>query len=189
MSKDKQTIDAPELLQRLERMARLMRADGHAGGLNPVQWEALRYLSRCNRFSNSPIALAKYLGSTKGTVSQTVKSLEKKELAVKATREGERRSVSLTLTDKGHAALGDDPTAELLKTLDALGGKTRRRLAKGLQDILNAETQRRRMQEFGTCPDCRFFREKTGESYYCMHFDAALAEKETSLICVTHLSR
>ena len=67
-----------EIAWPLERLTRLMRAGEHEGGLNPAQWEALRYLSRANRFSNSPIALTRFLGSTKGTISQTIKALERK---------------------------------------------------------------------------------------------------------------
>ncbi len=187
MAKD--NVGAGELLLRLERVARLMRADSHAGGLNPVQWEALRYLARCNRFSNSPMALAKYLDSTKGTVSQTVKSLEMKGLTAKATRENERRSVTLTLTEKGTAALENDPLMEFMKAIDGLGGKTRRRLAKGIDSILEAETRRRGIQDFGACLTCRFFREKGGTPHHCMHFDAPLSDPETRLICVAHLAR
>ena len=76
MAKDK--IDNASIAWPLERLTRLMRAGEHEGGLNPAQWEALRYLSRANRFSNSPIALTRFLGSTKGTISQTIKALERK---------------------------------------------------------------------------------------------------------------
>ena len=53
----------------IERLTRLVAADGHSGGLKPVQWAALRYLDNANRFSRTPGALAAYLNSTKGTVS------------------------------------------------------------------------------------------------------------------------
>jgi DNA-binding MarR family transcriptional regulator len=187
MAKD--AVSPKALLPLLERVARLMRADSHKGGLNPAQWEALRYLSRCNRFSNSPMALAKYLDTTKGTISQTVKSLEKKELAVKAPRDGERRSISLTLTDKGAAALRDDPLTDFMEVLDGLGGKMRRRLAKGLEDILAAETRRRGIQEFGTCTSCRYFRGSGSEPHLCMYFEAPLSDEETRLICLAHVAR
>ena len=60
----------------IDRLGRLMRSGEHAGDLNPAQWEALRYLARANRFSRTPAALAQYLGSTRGTVSQTLIALE-----------------------------------------------------------------------------------------------------------------
>ncbi len=100
----KEKTETAEILAPLERLARLMRAGEHEGGLNPAQWEALRYLSRANRFSNSPIALTRFLGSTKGTISQTIKALERKGFIAKSPRENEGRSICLALTDKGSEA-------------------------------------------------------------------------------------
>ncbi len=71
----KLAIEAAQLIERLDRLVR----SGESGhGLNPAQWEALRYLARANRFSRNPAALADYLGSTRGTVSQTLIALEQK---------------------------------------------------------------------------------------------------------------
>jgi DNA-binding MarR family transcriptional regulator len=97
-----------ETLAKLERLARLLRQSGHAKGLNPVQWEALRYLERCNVLSHSPGAMAKYLSSTKGTVSQTIKALEKKGLLSKHVDPKDSRGVALYLTEAGRAVLADD---------------------------------------------------------------------------------
>src|ERR1700754_3675828 len=107
MAKDQDA--AGLIVSTLERLARLMRAADFGDGLNPAQWEALRYLARANRFSNSPGALTRYLGATKGTVSQTVKSLERKSLIAKSGRADEKRSVALGLTDKGRGMLARDP--------------------------------------------------------------------------------
>ena len=105
----------------LERLARLMRAAEHEGDLNPAQWEALRYVGRANRFSNSPGALTQYLAATKGTVSQTVIALEKKGLVAKGPRHEEPRSVTLTLTEPGAAMLARDPWQRLGAEIDKLG--------------------------------------------------------------------
>lgn len=185
----KEKTETAEILAPLERLARLMRAGEHEGGLNPAQWEALRYLARANRFSNSPIALTRFLGSTKGTISQTIKALERKGFITKSPRENEGRSICLALTEKGREALTRDPLAELSISLDELGGKTRRRLAKGLSELLETELKRREQPGFGNCASCRYFRQKGRESdalgpHQCMLFDAALSEAEARLICV-----
>ena len=97
MSEDgEDQADGAMIVWPLERLARVMRAREHEGGLNPAQWEALRYLNRANRFSNSPGALTRYLGATKGTISQTLMALERKGFIAKAERPGEKRSVSLS---------------------------------------------------------------------------------------------
>jgi DNA-binding MarR family transcriptional regulator len=187
----KEKIETVEILVPLERLTRLMRAGEHEGGLNPAQWEALRYLSRANRFSNSPIALTRFLGSTKGTISQTIKALERKGFIAKGPRENEGRSISLSLTPKGSEALKHDPLAEFSKSLDDLSGKNRRRLAKGLADLLETDLKRREQPSFGTCPTCRHFREKGREAdgaspHSCMFFEVGLSSADVQLICIAH---
>jgi len=175
----------------LERLARLMRAREHDDGLNPAQWEALRFLSRANRFSNSPGALTRYLGATKGTVSQTLIALERKGYIARALREGGRKSISLSLTAKGVEALTRDPWADLARAAEDLGGKTKRRLQRGLAELLEQEIGRSGVASFGVCPTCRFFRER-GRSddakgpHLCMAFEEALTEADTSRICHEH---
>ena len=175
----------------LERLGRVMRAREHEGGLNPAQWEALRFLARANRFSDSPSALTRYLGATKGTISQTLMALERKGYIAKAARAGGRKSVRLSLTEKGRAALARDPWADIARSIDGLGGKTRRRLHRGLEDILQSELARAGLASFGVCGTCRFFREKgraaeAAGPHLCMLFEAALAEPDTALICIAH---
>ena len=186
---EKQEVSSPQLLYRLERLVRLLRAEGHAGGLNPAQWEALRYLSRANRFSNSPIALTAYLDATKGTVSQTVMALERKGLIAKGPREGEKRSIALSLTDAGRASLSADPLNDLVPALDAVGAKGRRRMARAADEIIAAESSRRSLESFGSCPSCRFYREKSGEHPSCMYFEQELTTEDIKRLCVAHVRR
>ena len=177
-----------QIMPSLERLARLARAGEHGHGLNPAQWEALRYLARANRFSNSPGALTRYLGATKGTISQTVMALERKGYVTKAERAGERRSVLLVLTPKGHEALASNSWTRLATAAENLGPKTRRRLAKGLRELLATELSHGQHESFGQCLTCRFFREhnKGRGPHHCMYFDEPLSEAETSQICIAH---
>nr|MBA3613554.1 MarR family transcriptional regulator [Nitrospirales bacterium] len=65
--------EANDVLERLTNLQRMeARAFGLRYGLQPVQMEALTYLTQCNRYSNTPQAVAEYLGLTKGTVSQSL---------------------------------------------------------------------------------------------------------------------
>jgi DNA-binding MarR family transcriptional regulator len=174
----------------LERLARLIRAAEHDGDLNPAQWEALRFIARANRFSNSPAALTRYLGATKGTVSQTVMALTRKGYVAKNARAGEKRSIALTLTAKGEEKLKQDPWARLSVDMDDLGGKTRRRLAQGLSDLLVIELKRGSFTSFGFCETCRFLRDdrkaNPAEPYRCTLFDEPLALADVIRICAVH---
>lgn len=190
-----QDMPAHQLLWHLERLARLLRAEGHSGALNPVQWEVLRYLARANRFSNSPGALTKFLCTTKGTMSQTIMALERKGLLRKAPRAGERRSVALALSEAGEAALSGDPLAGFLTLLDQLSPKTRRRLGKGAKALVEAAVMAAGQPSFGSCESCRYFRERGDESvagqapHFCMYFEAGLSSAETRQICIAHQAR
>ena len=188
---DDEDSDGRAIVWPLERLARVMRAREHEKGLNPAQWEALRYLSRANRFSNSPGALTRYLGATKGTVSQTVMALARKGFIAKSLRDGGRKSLSLVLTDKGREVLARDPWADLARAADELGGKTRRRLQRGVTELLDRELARSGLRSFGLCSSCRFFRER-GRSddargpHLCMLFEDPLSEDDIGRICQEH---
>jgi DNA-binding MarR family transcriptional regulator len=189
-NEDEET-DGRTIVWPLARLARLMRAREHEDGLNPAQREALRFLARANRFSNSPGALTQYLGATKGTISQTVIALERKGFIAKSLRAGGRKTISLTLTEKGHAALAQDPWAELARATEGLGGKTRRRLGRGLTELLEGELRRSGLASFGVCSTCRYFRERgrsedAGGPHLCMLFEEALTADDAGRICREH---
>ncbi len=189
MSNEGDGADGRMIVWPLERLARLMRAREHADHLNPAQWEALRFLNRANRFSNTPAALTRYLGATKGTVSQTLMALERKGCVSKSARAGGRKSIELT--EKGREALSRDPWADLATRADELGGKTRRRMQRGLDELLTRELTRAGLASFGVCASCRFFRERgrTEDAkgpHLCMMFEDALSREDAERICIAH---
>ena len=71
-----------DIFDLIERMSALIRSEERKKcselGIQSVHLQVLDYLSRCNRYSDTPAALTNYLGMTRGTVSQTVLLLEKK---------------------------------------------------------------------------------------------------------------
>ncbi len=179
-------VSAAQILAQLERLSRLSRGSSHSGGLNPAQWDALRYLGRCNRFSNSPMALTQYLGATKGTISQTVAALVKKAVVTKTVRTGNHRSVVLVLTDLGRQFLANDPLRPLEKSIENLSAKTKKRFARGVLELLEGERERQSQPPFGTCQACRFFRSAPDT---CMKFEQALTSEDKALICVEQVER
>ena len=192
-SDDEESGDGRMIAWPLERLARLMRAREHEDGLNPAQREALRYLARANRFSNTPGALTRYLGATKGTISQTLMALERKGLVAKAARDA-KKSVRLTLTEKGRETLTSDPWVQLEAAVEELGGKTRRRMQRGLEELLAREVTRGGLASFGICSSCRFFREKgrdgdAGGPHLCMLFEEALSNDDSARICIEQAAK
>ncbi len=176
----------------IERLARIMRAAEHSTGLDPVQWQALRYLARCNRFSNSPKALGKYLVTTKGTVSQTVKILVKKELLEKHPRPHHGRSITLVLTEKGKTLLQNDPWKKISYRAQQFDHMTREALFEGLFDILHAEITDGAIHPFGVCNSCNFFchlpptQASTNKPHWCSLLETGLDKEDSAKICEEH---
>jgi DNA-binding MarR family transcriptional regulator len=191
MSKDPDDIDPEQLRAQLERLSRLIRQQGFHDGLNPVQWEALRYVARANRFSSSPGALAQYLGATKGTISQTILSLEKKGFLEKLASPRDRRVVVLALSPKGRELLARDPLSSLGSAISALSPKTARRFARGIDEILADQVKAQNEVEFGGCATCRHWRDRSGEDLnsHCMLLKVELAKDDLAKLCQHHLRR
>src|SRR5260370_2204020 len=82
-----------------------LRKSGGDEALQPVHLQALIYLSKANRYSNTPQALAEYLGLTKGTVSQTLLLLDRRGLIERFEDDIDPRVVRLPLSAAGEPLL------------------------------------------------------------------------------------
>lgn len=176
---------AEHIASLVERIGRLLSTEAHAEGLLPVQWEALRFLSKANRFSRTPAALTAYLGLTKGTVSQTVNTLENKGLVKKQVNRKDRRSKHLSLTAKGKKLLLHDPLDATITAVDQLTSSSQEGLTKSLQSLLTHRLTAQDRQPFGQCENCRYFARKheDGSPHYCLLLREMLAESEAHEIC------
>lgn len=183
-------LEAAHLIDRLERLNR-MGTGVH--GLNPAQWEALRYLARANRFSRTPAALADYLGSTRGTVSQTLIALEDKGLVAREQSARDKRSVELSLTERGSGVLGEDPILLLARDLAEGAGGDVGRLVHMLRGALAETIRRNGGKAFGACYTCRNFRRDVrpgGRSpHHCALLDEALSQRDSQAICVEQVEQ
>lgn len=177
---------ATEVAQLVDRLDRLVRSGESGHGLNPAQWEALRYLARANRFSRNPAALADYLGSTRGTVSQTLIALEHKGHIARTQSMRDKRSVDLELTELGRAALTDDPLVKLAADFAAMRPAELASVAELLRETLSRAIQRNGGRPFGVCRTCRHFQRGTGRegnSARCSLLDEPLSRDDALAIC------
>lgn len=169
----------------IDRLGRAVHNLQYAGGLNPAQWEALRFLSRANRYSRKPSALADYLGTTKGTVSQTVKALEEKGLIRRDVEVKDRRIVRLELSAEGEAMLANDP---LLALSQATSGAPEEVAAatRILSNYVRSLQGHCGMKPFGVCSHCGHFNSDVcdnGVVPRCGLTGEPLSETEVKKIC------
>lgn len=175
----------------LERIANLLRADtrkaGASKGLQPVQMEALHYLGNCNRYSNSPAAVADYLGLTKGTVSQTLGVLENAGFIEKRPDAKDKRVVHLNVTELGDALLAEAIPPKTLRTaMDLATEADQDLILNALGRILQTLQQANQRRIFGVCKTCRHHRLEANDSHRCGLTGEILQIEEGEKICREH---
>jgi len=174
-----------EITDLVERLARIAQNDAFAEDLKPTQWEALRYLSKANRFSCNPTALTAYLGVTKGTVSQSINALERKGLLKKKSVASDKRSVNLVLTTKGTKLLTSDPLNELSRAASKMSKSQQINLQKSLKAFLVTTLNERKRKPFGACKSCKYFQMNVSNDsvYRCGLLEVPLSKADSEKIC------
>jgi len=175
----------------VERLSELLRGDsrlaGAEHGLQPVQLESLHYLSICNRYSDTPMGVTQYLGQTKGTVSQTLKVLEKKGLLIKAVDTNDKRILHLKITDKGKKLLTEIiPTGMFVAASKSLLAKKKKEVEQSLKELLTTLLQANNLKTFGICKSCRHNSKMEDAGYYCNLLEQPLTNDDVQLICKDH---
>lgn len=181
------TFSGETLTDLLDRIGRMRRCMQFADGLNPAQWESLRFLSRANCFSRTPSGLATFLGTTKGTVSQTVIALEGKGYVRRKSNTEDRRVTHLELTEAGKAVLARDPMMCLNQVAAAMPGEDSAMLMGTLGTLVDAlEGRSGSCKQLGSCGQCR---ENQGPAAdggtLCGVKNAEVPACESALMCVS----
>ncbi len=180
------------LYQLIERTGNLLRAEqrlaGKAFGLQEVHLQVLLYLSLCNRYSNTLIAVTEYLNATKGTVSQSLKVLETKGYISKKPDPDDKRVSHLLLTEEGQKIIDEVIPPPVFR--DAIGSLTSQQvqdLKLNLTLLLSSLQQANQLRSFGVCQTCRFFT-KEDNGFRCGLTKESLSKYDASLICREHES-
>lgn len=172
----------------IERISSFFRSEIRLAGidydLHPIQLNALYFLNRCNRYSDTHQGVSEYFGLTKGTVSQTLKSLESKGLVQKKRDKDDGRVFHLKVTREGKKIIEKFlPTQTGEKALKKLPDKTRRQVLESLHLLLQSMQETNEMRPFGICRACRF-NQKLGEGrFLCGLTQEGLSHSDTELLC------
>lgn len=174
----------------IERMVALIRSEERRKctelGLQPVHLQVLDYVSRCNRYSDTPAAVANYLGMTRGTVSQTVLLLERNGFIEKITDTQDKRIVHLKLSAEGEAVLEKARPANLFENANAIFSQNE--FINHEDSFLNALLalqKANQSQSFGLCQTCQYFTQTT-DGFTCGLTKQPLSESDSQKICQEH---
>jgi len=176
------------LLELVERLGNLMRSELRKAGseetLQPVHLQALLYITKANRYSNTPQALADYLGLTKGTVSQTLLVLDRRGLIERYQDDVDRRVVRLRLSGDGEQLLSDSqPTLAWQNATRNISPNRIRNAVSALREALVTLQEDNEGTPFGVCHNCSHCQKLSQRVYRCGQMGDRLSGPETRKIC------
>lgn len=179
---------AGRIAELVNRLGRTVHCLQFSHGLNPAQWETLRYMCRANRYSRTPSALAAFLGTTKGTASQTIKALESKGYLARRSEPSDRRICRIEVTPSGRHLLENDPIHEIERAVAGSGLDLGSTLL-GLDCLLQGLHSSCGRRAFGTCERCHHLSVKdegtpTEGAQCCGLTGDCLDESDKKHICV-----
>ena len=164
----------------VSRLTRLDAASSWNDDLNPSQTAVLNYLAKANRFSRSPSHVAAYLGTTRGTISQSLKSLNKKGYVNERRSTQDKRVISYDLTAKGREVASS--TSQLECSIASLDENEKESLQDALAKIMRLALSQNGNQEFGICRTCIHHKPKA-DGAYCSLLSEHLTVAEADQIC------
>ncbi|MEH6403310.1 MAG: MarR family transcriptional regulator [Sneathiella sp.] len=176
----------------LDQVVRSITEIQFTKGLLPAQWVVLRYLDKANKYSLTPGFVAKFIGTTNGTASQTLDSLEKKGYVRKLRNTADKRVVNLRLTKAGKEILKSDPIRKLLIHMENDENSQNQQqsqihLQNGLEYLISELRSGKVKNQFGFCKYCEEFQpceeKNSGIAGFCDLNHEAVGEEETWKIC------
>jgi DNA-binding MarR family transcriptional regulator len=185
-------MESQKIASLVERLGNLLRSEdrvtGSGSGLQPIHMQILRYMSVCNRYSNTPAGVGEFVGATKGTTSQSINVLERKGFLKKRPDKEDGRVIHLGLTAKAEHFLEKEfPPPEFTDAVTAMKPGDRNQLSGLLNELLILLQRQNEGKAFGVCHTCRYFkRDRLGDSHQCGLTREPLTEQESFMICREH---
>ena len=176
---------AEQLAEMLVHIGRTARGDEAGANLTAAQWAALRFFARANRTSRTPSAFASFQATTRGTASQTIKTLEGKGLLQRRRSDIDGRSVQFELTQNGRDLLDHDPLRHLITALGGLSESDRATLERVLPALAADLAAQRGCPAFGTCGDCGHYEDRPCGGY-CACAALELTPEEIGQLCASY---
>jgi DNA-binding MarR family transcriptional regulator len=161
-----------------------LRKSGADESLQPVHLQALTYISNANRYSNTPQALADYLGLTKGTVSQTLLLLDRRGLIERFEDDIDRRVVRLRLSSSGERLLAESqPALAWQNATRNISPNRIRNATSALREALATLQEDNEGTVFGVCTSCSHCQKLSQRIYRCGQMGDRLSGPETRRLC------
>lgn len=166
------------------QLGRVAYGETSAAKLTPAQWMALRFFARANRFSRTVSAFAEFHATTRGTASQTLKSLVQRGFLTRTRCTRDRRSSTFNLTEKARLELASDPFEAVVRAAGTLSPTQCSRTERGLQLVLHQLRSVRERPILGSCMRCGHLMQNGSEDYQCRLMQEPLSASELEQLCI-----
>jgi DNA-binding MarR family transcriptional regulator len=183
-----QDLDTFRLFERIHLLLETEERKGcTARGLKLVHARILDYLAHCSSHSDTPLAVAEYLGLTKGTVSQSISLLERKGYIQKTSDSTDGRVVHLSLSTMGSALLAELKPLNIFEEAEQiLASKQVTTIGDALKAVLAALQQSSAIKTFGVCGSCTHFVEQEPDNH-CILAQTTVSSDDVDKICRYHI--
>ena len=179
--------NAAEIADLVLQLGRAAYADGAAGELTQAQWIAIRFFFRANRFSRTISGFAQFHATTRGTASQTVKTLVEQGYLVRTPAEKDARSIRFDLTALARRKLHDDPLEGVTNAAAGVSEEERLSMSATLRAMLDNLGDERGRPVIGICRLCGHLdRGAAGRNARCRLMQEPLVETEFEELCVRY---
>jgi len=168
----------------LERLNSLFKSELRQAvtveGIQSVHFEILRYLSICNHYSNTAQALVEYLGQTKGSISQSLKLMEKSGYVERKASKKDKRVSKLFLTKKGKSLYKRISEKLVLYCEDSP------EMVEAIKSLLVQWQTESGKSGFGQCKSCRYNTQLKNGEFQCGLTGEPLSNLDILNICREH---
>ena len=195
LSHQNQSIES-KIVASLERISQVFRVllwnESKEHSLSPIQIQVLIFLLHHSAEKCKVTYLADEFNMTKATISETIKTLEKKELIKKDYEPHDTRSYIIKLTKKGKAIAGQTSLfAEQLQVpIDKLHSDEKENLLLSLIGIIQHLNKTEVITIQRMCFTCLYFKKaESGQPHFCKLLNQNLYSKDLRIDCPEHSTK
>jgi len=185
-----------KIVASLERISQAFRVllwnESKEHALSPIQVQVLIFLLHHSEEKRKVTYLADEFNMTKATISDTIKTLEQRELIKKEYEPLDTRSYIIQLTKKGIAIAGQTSlfTEQLQVPIDKLHVDDKENLLLSLIGIIKHLNKSGVISIQRMCSTCSYYKKGTvGTPHFCKLLNQDLYTKDLRIDCPEHLAK
>lgn len=182
-----------KIIASLERISQAFRVlqwrESKEFSLTPLQMQVLIFLLTQSEEKRKVGYLSKEFNVAKATISDTIKTLEQKELIIKENEKTDSRSYIISLTDKGRkiSSQTSDFAKEIYMPLLKLNQEDKNNLLLSLIKVIGHLNKTGVISVIRMCTTCSYYQPSNDkDNFYCTFLNQELHHNNLRIDCKEH---